>query len=123
MRGGISFHGHVSEGPPIIPDSRIAQGSGLKPWPVFYAPSHRRRGASASHTPRLPWFAHSLVPPHASVYRQLYVWPHAANETAKCPESLRPLPVLPPFGGDVYRLLRGHYSSVVATTNSCAKPI
>src|SRR5215813_2840982 len=29
------------------------------------------------------------------------------------------MPVLPPFGGDVYRLLRGHYSSVVVPTNSC----
>jgi hypothetical protein len=55
--------------------------------------------------------------------RRFYQAGHRTDkDTAKCPESLRPLPVLPPFGGDVYRLLRGHYSSVIATTNSCAKP-
>jgi hypothetical protein len=38
-------------------------GSGLKPWPLFHRPSQLGGVLSAgSHTPRLPRFAHSLVP-------------------------------------------------------------
>ena len=67
----------------------------------FREPSHRRRGSSTgSHTPRLPWFAHSLASRPASALRRFYQAGHRTDkDTAKCPESLRPLPVLPPFGG------------------------
>src|ERR1700758_2649047 len=43
--------------------------------------------------------------------------------TAKCPESLCPMSVLPPLGRRVHRLLRGHYSSVIAPTDSFANPV
>jgi hypothetical protein len=44
--------------------------------------------------------------------------------TAKCPESLCPMSVLPPTGETcTRRLLRGHYSSVIAPTDSFANPL
>src|SRR5260370_16075098 len=43
--------------------------------------------------------------------------------TAKCPESLCPMAALPPLGRRVRRLLRGHYSSVIAPTDSFANPV
>lgn len=43
--------------------------------------------------------------------------------TAKCPESLCPLSVLPPLGRRVHHLLRERYSSVIAPTDSFANPI
>ena len=44
------------------------------------------------------------------------------EETAKCPESLARCRCYRQRG-DVYRLLREHYFSVIALTDSCAKPI
>ena len=73
---GSQFHqGHVSRGPPIIPDGRFSQVRfetlACLPWafPTW-------RGLSAgSHTPRLPQFAHSLAPPHASAHRRFCARP------------------------------------------------
>jgi len=95
--GAHFHHGHVSGGPPIIPDGRISQVR-LETLAFFREPSRRRRGSSAgSHTPRLPWFAHSLASRPASALRRFYQAGHRTDkDTAKCPESLRPLPVLPP---------------------------
>src|ERR1035437_8071795 len=45
------------------------------------------------------------------------------DETAKCPESLCPVSVLPLLGRRVRRLLQGHYSSVIAPTDSFANPV
>src|SRR5712692_1673092 len=42
--------------------------------------------------------------------------------TAKCPESLCPMLVFPTSGRRIHCLLRGHYSSVVAPTDSFANP-
>src|SRR5438132_9177144 len=66
---GSPFHqGHVSRGPPIIPDGRFSQVRfetlACLPWAF---PAWRGLNAG-SYTPRLPWFAHSLAPPHASAY-------------------------------------------------------
>jgi hypothetical protein len=46
----------------------------------------------------------------------------AENGTIKCPESLWQRSVLPASGRRV-RLLRGHYSPVIALTDSCADPV
>src|SRR5664279_2000680 len=60
---GSQFHrGHVSRGPPIMPDGQISrvrfEALACLPW-AFPA----WRGLSAgSQSPRLPRFAHSLVP-------------------------------------------------------------
>ena len=95
--GSHFHHGHVSGGPPIIPDGRISRVR-FETLAFFREPSHRRRGSSTgSHTPRLPRFAHSLASRPASVLRRFYQAGHRTDkDTAKCPESLRPLPVLPP---------------------------
>jgi hypothetical protein len=71
----------------------------LETLAFFREPSRRRRGSSAgSHTPRLPWFAHSLASRPVSALRRFYQAGHRTDkDTAKCPESLRPLPVLPPW--------------------------
>ncbi len=64
--GSQFHHGHVSRGPPIVPDSRFSQVRfetlAFLPWAF---PSWRSLSAG-SHTPRLPWFAYILAPPHAS---------------------------------------------------------
>src|SRR5215471_20734376 len=44
----------------------------------------------------------------------------ADGEPAKCPESLCPVRVCPPRGRRSFRLLRGHYSSFFAPTDSFA---
>jgi hypothetical protein len=44
------------------------------------------------------------------------------DETAKCPESLCPMSMLPPPWGGVFRLLGGRCPSFVAPTDSCANP-
>ena len=71
----------------------------MKPWPFFRESSPLRRGLSAgSHTPRCPWFTHSLVPPPASVIAGSVSGRRAIDKTAKCPESLCPILALPPSG-------------------------
>ena len=66
--GSQFHHGCVSRAPPIIPDGRFSQvrfgTMAFLPW-AFPA----WRGLSAdSHTPRLPWFAHSLAPSPVEAY-------------------------------------------------------
>ena len=70
-----------------------------------------------------PWFAPSIVSRPA--------WGVAPVLSSQPPTLTRKPPsVLSPFArcryyrrrGDVYRLLRGHCSSVIAPTDSCAKP-
>jgi hypothetical protein len=86
-------------------------------------PSQLRRGLSAgSHAPRPPWFAHSLVPPIRRRIAGSESGNRADNETAKCPESLCPISMLPPTWRGVFRLLRGRCPSVLAPTDSCANP-
>jgi hypothetical protein len=44
----------------------------------------------------------------------------ADGEPAKCPESLRPMPGVPPWGRRSFHLLREHYFSFFAPTDSFA---
>jgi hypothetical protein len=46
--------------------------------------------------------------------------PRADGEPAKCPESLCPMRVCPPLGRRTFRLLREHYVSFIAPTDSFA---
>ena len=120
--GSHFHHGHVFEGPPIMPDGRISQVR-------FEALASRSGSLPIRHEvqalvrirPDCEWFALSLVPSHASAYVGAVSDPRAADGTTKYPESLCPILALPD-PGDVNRLLRGHYSSVIAPTDSCANP-
>jgi hypothetical protein len=98
--GSHFHHGHVSGGPPIIPDSRFSQVRfGVSAIFFFRGPSQPQRGLSAdSHTPLL-----LLVCPgpssisHArliagSVSGHLWI-----DETTEYPESLCPMSALPPL--------------------------
>ena len=64
--------------------------------------------------PDFEWFAHSLVPAHASAYVGSVSDHHAENGTTKCPESLCPMLALPPSGRreppPARTLLPGHRS-------------
>jgi hypothetical protein len=71
--------------------------------------------------PDFEWFAHSLVPAHASLMSALCPTttlkmepPSAQSPFARCWHYLHQ--------GDVNRLLRGHYSPVIALTDSCVDP-
>ena len=83
------------------------------------------RGLSAgSHTPQLPWFAHSLVPPQASALRQHCVWPPRCSMDPPSAQSpFAPMLVFPSSGRRVHHLLRGRYASVIAPTDSFANPV
>ncbi len=94
----------------------------MKPWPVRRGPSRLRRGLSAgTHTPRPPWFARRLVP----LLRRL-----TPAQSPGTTSVMKPPSVQSPFAqlrcylhwGGVLRLLGGHYPSVFAPTDSCAKP-
>ena len=121
--GSHFHHGHVSGGPPIIPDGRISQVRfetlAFPPW--AYPASERLKR----------WFAYT--PP-------ILVCPQARSTTcvgsmpALCPTTA--LPMEPPsvqspfaqfqcdrYWGIVSRLLGEHYSSVFALTDSCANPL
>ena len=120
--GSHFHHGHVSRGPPIIPDGRVSrvrfETLACLPWVFPSSPRVKR------------WFT---CAPVSVVYPQ----PRSAScagfiagsvsgrraddETAKCPESLCPILALPPSGRRT-RLLGRHCSSVLAHTDSCADP-
>ena len=105
-----------------MPDCRISrvrfEALAFLPW-AFPA----WRGLSAgSHTSRLPWFAHSLVP----LPRRLCASSVSDRRAARWNRQCRvPLPNggITPLGRPVRRLLRGHYSSVTAPTDSFANPV
>src|ERR1700730_2792055 len=107
-------------------DCRTAEfpRSGLKSWRLFREPSHSLRGSSAgSHTPRLRMVCSQLS--SISCLRLM---------SALCPTTalkMEPPSTQSPFAcswrdldqGDVDRLLRGHYSSVMAPTDSFVNPV
>src|SRR5713101_6022958 len=97
--------------------------SGLKPWRFVREPSHSPRGSSAgAHTPRL-----------RMVCSQLSSISCVRLRSALCPTTalkMEPPSAQSPFAGcrrylhpgDVDRLLRGHYSPVMAPTDSFVNP-
>src|SRR5215469_2280642 len=94
--------------------------SGWKSWPVDGEPSHPRRGSSAgTHTPQHAWFAHFFVPFPTSAYPGTVSEHRLDHGTTKYPESLCLISALP-LSGRRASLLRGHYSPVMALTDSCA---
>ena len=120
---GSHFHrGHVSGGPPIIPDGRISQVRfetlAFLPW-VYPASARLKR-----------WFAYT---PSSVVYPQPRSTTYDGLTPALSPATaltMEPPSVQSPFAryrccrksGRHGRLLRGHYSSVVARMGSCANP-
>jgi len=98
-----------------MPDGRISrirfEALAFLPW-AFPA----WRGLSAgSHSPRLPRFAHSLVPLPRRLTPALCLTAALLDGTAKCPESLCPMSVLPLTGktctpSPARTLLLGHRS-------------
>ena len=113
---------HVSRGPPIIPDGRISQVRfetlAFPPW--TYPASERLKR----------WFAYtppSVVCPQSRSTTCVGLTP-ALSPTAAL--TMEPPSVQSPFAqfrryrywGVLHRLLRGHYSSVIAHTDSCANP-
>jgi hypothetical protein len=114
---------YVSRSPPIIPDGQISRVR-FETSAFFRRPSQAWRGLNAGpYTPPPSWFAPSLASWTVVALRRFY---QAGRHTAKKPPS-----VLSPFAqlrcylrwGDVYRLLRGRYPSVIAPTGSCATPV
>ena len=101
-------------------------GSGFKPWPIFRGPSQglarfKRWFVCTPATPGLP--TASPAEPQPAYVPVLSSRPPYGRE--------RPPSVQSPFAqlgyylrwGDVQRLLRGHYPSVVAHIGSCAAPV
>jgi hypothetical protein len=92
---------HVFRGPPIIPDGQISQVR-FETLAFFRGPFQARRGLNAgSCTPLLVLgLPLGLASRPASGDCTGFIKPatHAGVETAKCPESLCPLPVSPPAG-------------------------
>ena len=107
-----------------MPDSRISQ---VRFEALAFLPRAfpAWRGLSAgSHTPQLPWFAHSLVPLQASALRQHCVWPPRCSMDPPSAQSpFAPMLVFPSSGRRVHHLLRGRYASVIAPTDSFANPV
>jgi hypothetical protein len=100
-KAGSQFHhGHVSGGPPIILDGRISRVQlETLAFPLRIFPGVSVVEALVRNTPRLRWFTRSLVPPRAyGLNTGSESGHHAADGTAKCPEPLCPLPVLPRLG-------------------------
>ena len=96
----------------------------MKPWHFFRRPSHFQRSLSAgTHTPRLLWFAHSLVSVLTGLTPGTVSENHAGVETAKCPESLCHGSSVTVAVGGLAHLLGGHCPSFLAPTDSCANPI
>ena len=98
----------------------------MKPWHFFRGPSQglERFKRWFVYTPALPGLPTASSPEPSVAYSPvLSSRPHR--------RSRRPPSVLSPFAqlgcylrwGDVIRLLRGHYSSVIARTGSCAAPV
>ena len=95
----------------------------MKPWHLVREPSHSQRGSSAgSHTPR-----------RQMVCSQLRFISCVRLRSALCPTTalkIEPSSAQSPFARcrryrhlrDVCRLLRGHYSPVIALTDSCVDP-
>ena len=114
---------YVSRGPPIIPDSRISQVRfetlAFPPWAY---PSSARLKRWFAYTPS------SVVCPQSRSTTCVGLTP-ALSPTAAL--TMEPPSVQSPFAqfrryrywGVLHRLLRGHYSSVIAHTDSCANPI
>src|SRR5712692_2256198 len=75
---------------------------------------------------RLEQFLKDLLEPVGRSERRrwgaVYIRRLLLNGTAKCPESLCPMLLFPTSGRRIHCLLGGHYSSVVAPTNSFANP-
>ncbi len=97
--GSQFHHGHVSRGPPIIPDGRISR---VRFGTLAFLPSAFPLSARFKR-----WFAYtptSMVGPQPRSTTCVGLSPALSPatalpmKTAKCPESLCPLPVLPPLG-------------------------
>jgi hypothetical protein len=96
----------------------------LKPWPFFHGPSQLGWGLSAgSHTPQLPRFAHSLVP----LPRRLCASSVSDRRAARWNRQVSRVPLpngaITSTGETLHRFLRGHYSPVIAPTDSFANPV
>ena len=88
--GSQFHHGHVSRGPPIMPDSRISRVRFEALAILLWAFPGGRGLSAGSHTPRLPWFAHSLVPLQRRLYASTVSGRHAARWNRQVPRV--PLP-------------------------------
>jgi hypothetical protein len=96
----------------------------LKPWPFFHGPS-LLGGVEALVRLRPDFCGLPIASFHCRVgfAPALCLTAALLDGTARCPESLCPMAVLPPLGRRVHRLLRGHYSSVIAPADSFANPV
>ena len=123
--GSQFHHGYVSRGPPIILDGRVSQVQ-FETLAVFRGPSQVRERLKRwfAYAPALPGLptASSLGQPERCAG---FIKPatHPDVETAKCPESLRPILVLPPLERRVPPLpralpLRHRYYQLVRQTPS-----
>ena len=97
--------------------------SGWKSWPVDGEPSHPQRGSSAgTHTPQTRTVCSPLRVISCVGVSRLCVraprYPMAPPSTQSPFARYRRYR----YQGDVNRLLRGHYSPVMALTDSCADP-
>jgi len=121
--GSHFHHGRVSRGPPIIPDGRVSrvrfETLASLPWVFPSSPRVKR------------WFT---CAPVSAVYPQPRSTSCVGLPPARCPAAAlttKPPSVQSPFAPcrrylhrrDVPRLLGGHYSSVLARTDSCANPV
>ena len=120
--GSPFHHGHVSRSPPIIPDSRFSRvrfGTlACLPWTFPVSMKFKR------------WFAYAST---SMVCPQPRSVPYVGLSPALCPAAalaMKPPSVQSPFARrrryrhrrGVYRLLRGHCSSVFARMDSSANP-
>jgi hypothetical protein len=122
--GSQFHHGYDSRGPPIILDGRVSQVQ-FETLAFFREPSQVRERLKRwfAYAPALPGLpaASSLGQPERCAG---FIKPatHPDVETAKCPESLRPILVLPPLERRVPPLpralpLRHRYYQLVRQTH------
>src|SRR5580692_11896774 len=124
----------------------MRDGISFPPWPRFRRPPYDPGRPDFPRSGWKPWLSSVSLPGGGEVQALVRIRPvFRGLPTASRPGQSRryagfikpataltrtPPSVQSPFapcrcyrhGRDVYRLLRGHYSSVIATTNSCAKP-
>jgi hypothetical protein len=98
--GSQFHHGHVSGGPPIIPDSRISQVRfETLACPRRAFPSPGETEALVRIHPCRRGLPTASFQPSGGVDCRFYQADHpAGDETAKCPEPLCPTLALPPLG-------------------------
>jgi hypothetical protein len=95
----------------------------LKPWHLVREPSHSPRGSSAgSHTPRLRMVCSQLSSISCVRLRSALSPTTALKMEPPSTQSLFARSWRYLDQGDVNRLLRGHYSPVIALTDSCVDP-